>query len=128
DVAVEDPRRVGVGEAVAHLRARLDRRLVAEAAFAQRLAEGAARDELVRDVDVARVAREAVGAQAGGMAEMRGRRRLSLGPRCCLPLPGDDLARDLEPRPLVAGEPDRARPAAAQRLQRPVAVEYEIGG
>ena len=128
DVAVEDSGRVGVGEAVADLRARLDRRLVRETAFAQRLAERAARHELVGDVDMARVAREAVRAQAGRMPEMRGRRRLALGARRGLSLPGDDLEGDLEPRSLVAREPDRARPAAAQRPQRPVAVEDEIGG
>ena len=51
-VAVEDPGGVRVREAVADLRARLDRRVVRQLARAERLAERAARHELVRDVDV----------------------------------------------------------------------------
>ena len=59
DVAVEDPGRMRVREAVADLRAGLDRRVVRQLPVAQRLAEGVAGDELVGDVDVARVAPEA---------------------------------------------------------------------
>ena len=113
-------------EAVAHLRAGLDRRIVGQLACAQRLAVRAARDELVRDVDVPRVAAEPVRAQAGGMPQLRGRLRLALGPHGRLALPRDDLQRDIESCPLVAGEPDRARAAAAERPQGPVAVEDEL--
>ena len=127
DVTVEDPGRMGVGEPVAHLRARLDRRLVGQVAGAQSLAVGLSRHELVGDVDVTRVASEAVCAQAGGMPEVRRSRRLALGARGRLPLAGDDLERDVETRPLVAGEPDRAGAAAAEWAQGPVAVEDELG-
>jgi len=127
DVAVEDPRRMSVREAVAYLRARLDRRILRQLAGTQRLAIGTAGDELVGDVDVLRVAREAVCAQAGGMAEMCRCRGLAFGPCRRLALARDDLERDVEPRPLVAGEPDRARAAAAERPQWPVAVEHELG-
>ena len=48
--------------------------------------------------------------------------------RGALALAGDDLERDLEARPLVAGQPDRAGAAAAERLQGPVAVEDERCG
>ena len=51
---------------------------------------------------------------------------LALGPRRRLALARDDLERDVEARALVAGEPDRARAAAAERPQRPVAVEDEL--
>ena len=52
---------------------------------------------LVRDVDVARVARERVGAQAARVAEPRRRRGLALGARGRLALAGDDLQRDSSP-------------------------------
>ena len=61
------------------------------------------------------------------MAQMRGRRGLALGARGGLALARDDLERDVEPRLLVAGEPDRAGAAAAERAQRPVAAEHEPG-
>ena len=115
-----------VRKAVAHLRAGLDRLVVGQLSGAQRLAVRLARDELVRDVDVPRVAAEPVRAQAGGMAQLRGRLRLALGPHGRLALARDDLQRDVEARPLVAGEPHRARAAAAERPQGPVAVEDEL--
>src|SRR5204863_3973276 len=61
--------------------------------------------------------------QAAGMAQPCGSGRLALGPRRRLPFAGDDLQRDVEARPLVAGEPDRARPAAPEGPNRPVATE-----
>ena len=61
------------------------------------------------------------------MAQMRRGLGLALGARGRLPLARDDLERDVEPRLLVAGEPDRARAAAAERLQGPVAAEHELG-
>ncbi len=126
DVAMQDPGRMCMRKAVAHLRAGLDRVVVGQLSGAQRLAVRLARDELVRDVDVPRVAAEPVRAQAGGMAQVRGRLGLALGPHGRLALPRDDLQRDVEARPLVAGEPDRARAAAAERPQGPVAVEDEL--
>ena len=56
DVAMEDPGRMCVRKAVADLRAGLDRVVVGQLPGAQRLAVRLARDELVRDVDVPRVA------------------------------------------------------------------------
>src|SRR5262249_26638552 len=127
DVAVEDPRRMRVGEALAHLRARFDRHLVRQHPVAQRLAIRAAGDELVGDVDVSRIAPESVRAQARRMAQVGGGRRLPLGAQCRLALARDDLERHVESRPLVAGEPDRARAAAAEWAQWAVPVEYELG-
>src|SRR5262249_52400372 len=115
-----------VRKAVAHLRAGLDRGIVRQFAGAQGLAVRASRDEFVRDVDVTRVAAESPGTQAGGMAQLRGGRGLSLGPRSRPALAGDVLERAVEARPLVAGEPDRARAAATERTERPVAVQDEF--
>ena len=61
------------------------------------------------------------------MAQARRGLGLALGARSGLPLARDDLERDVELRLLVAGEPDRARAAAAERLERPVAAEHELG-
>ena len=94
---------------------------------AQRLAERLAGDELVRDVDVPRVVREAVRAEAGRMAQARRGLGLALGARRGFPFARDDLERDVEARLLVAGEPDRAGAAAAERPERPVAAEDELG-
>ena len=126
-VTVEDPRRVRVRQPVADLRARLDRGRVVQLVRAQRLAEGLAGNELVRDVDVARVVREAVRAQAGAVAQPGGGLGLALGARGGLPLARDDLQRDIEACLLVAGEPDRAGAATAERLEGPVAAEHELG-
>ena len=126
-VAVQDPGRVRVGKPFADLRARLDRRGVVQVAGAQRLAERLARDVLVGDVDVPRVAREGVGAQAARVAEAGGGGGLALGPRGGLALAGHDLEGDLEPGLLVAGEPDRPRSTAPERAQRAVSVEDEPG-
>ena len=112
------PARVRMREALADLCAGLDRVGVVELAGAQRLAERAARDELVGDVDVARIAGECVRAQAARVAQLRGRRGLALGARGGLALAGDDLQGDVEPRLLVAGEPHRPRAAAPERAQR----------
>ena len=60
------------------------------------------------------------------MAELRGGCSLALGAGRRLALTGDDLECDVEARLLVAGEPDRARAAAAERSQRAVAVEDEL--
>src|SRR2546428_297464 len=53
--------------------------------------------------------------------------RLALGPRAGLALARHDLERDVEPVPLVAGEPDRPGAPAPERAQRPVAPEDERG-
>ncbi len=61
------------------------------------------------------------------MAQAGGGLGLALGARSGLPFARHDLERDVELRLLVAGEPDRARSAAAERLERPVAAEHELG-
>jgi len=125
-VPVHDPARVRVGEPLEDLRARFDRLAVAQRTGAQRLPQGAPAHVLVGDVDVAGVAAEAVGAQAALVSKPRSGLGLALGPQRRLSLARDDLERDVEPRPLVAGEPDGARAAAPERPQRPVAVEDEL--
>ena len=124
-VAVDDAARVRVGEPVENLRCRLDRRFVVELAALERVPERAARDVLVGDVDVTVVAGERVGAQAGGVPELRGGGRLALGARAGGACAGDDLERHLAALALVERVPDRAHPAAAERAQGPVAAEYE---
>src|SRR5205807_2589524 len=123
DVPMQDPGRVSVSEAFADLRARLDRGVLGHVAVAKHLTERAPWDELVRDVDVPRVAPEGVCAETRGMAQLCGGLRLTLGPRSRLALARDDLERDVESRLLVAREPDRAGASATQRAQGPVAVE-----
>ena len=100
-------------------------RFVVELAALERVAERAAGDVLVGDVDVALVARERVGAQAGRVLELGGGGRLALRARAGGAGAGDDLERDLAVLALVEGVPDRAHPAAAERPQRPVAAEHE---
>jgi len=51
---------------------------------------------------------------------------LPLGARCRLALARDDLQRNLDPRGLVAREPDGPRAAASERLQRAVSTEHEL--
>ena len=125
DVPVQDSGPVCMGEAVADLRAGLDRGAIVELTGAERLPERATRHEFVRDVDVAGIPRERVGAEAARMAQLRGRLGFPLGACGGLPLAGDDLEGDLEPRLLVPHEPDRPRAAAAERAQRPVPAEHE---
>ena len=82
---------------------------VLQLAGSQRLAEGPAGDVLVGDVDMPRVAREGVGAQAARVAQAGRRRSLALRAGGRLPLPRDDLQRDVQPRLLVPREPDGPR-------------------
>src|SRR5581483_6613464 len=124
-VAVDDPVRVRVREALEDLRGRLDRLLVVEPALAERVAKGAAGEVLVGDVDVPLVAGERVRAHAGGVPEVRGGGRLALGARAGGAGPRDDLQRDVAVALLVARVPDGAHPAAAERAQGPVADEHE---
>jgi hypothetical protein len=125
DVAVDDPAPVRVRERVEHLRRRLDRVGVIDFAGAQRLAERAPADVLVRDVDVLRVAAARECAQAAAVVQLRHRLRLAARAGAGLPLPRDDLDRHLAPGPHVLGEPDRAGAAAPERAQGPVAPEEE---
>jgi hypothetical protein len=116
-----------VREPVADLGAGLNRARVVQLAGAQRLTKGLTRNELVRDVDVARVAGERVRAEAARVAEACGGCGLAFGPRSGLALPSNDLESDVEPCLLVTGEPDRPRSAAPQGAQRAVSVEDEPG-
>ena len=123
---MDDPEAVRVREPVEDLGGGLDCLAVAQLAAAHRVAQRAAADVLVRDVDVAGVGAEAVRAQAALVPEPRGRFRLTLCAVCRLSLAWDDLERHVEPVALVAREPDRAGAAAAERAQRAVAVEHEL--
>ena len=79
DVAVDDPAAVGVRERLGDLGGDLDRVAVVELAAAQRLAQRAARDVLVGDVDVRRVAREREDPLAALVAQRGGGAGLALG-------------------------------------------------
>ncbi len=126
DVAVHDPACMRVRERLGDLGGHLDRGAVVELAGAHRLAQGAARDVLVGDVDVGRIARQREDPLAAGVAERRGGAGLALGPMAALSLAGDDLQGDVEAAPLVAREPDMAHSAGAEGLDRPVAAQEEL--
>src|SRR5215217_7286439 len=128
DVAVDDSLPVRVGEAFEDLRGRLDRAGVRQLSVPSRLAHGRAGDVLVRDVDVAPVARLRVDPLAARMAELRGRACLALGARAGFPLARDDLERDVEAVALVACEPDRAGASASEWPDRPVTTEDQLAG
>ena len=123
---MHDPACVGVRERLGDLAGHLDRGAVVELAGAQRLAQRAAGDVLVGDVDVGRIARQREDPLAARVAERGGGARLALGPMTALSLAGDDLQGDVEAAPLVAREPDMAHSAGAERLDRPVAAQEEL--
>ena len=125
-VAVDDSRAVRMGEGIEELGGDLDRLLVGELPSPEHLAESPARHVLVGDVDVARVVSDVVGAHAPLVPQPLRGERLALGAGGSLPLAGDDLERDVEPRLLVAGEPDRAVSSAAEGADRAVAPEDEL--
>jgi hypothetical protein len=75
---------------------------------------------------VLRVAAEAVGTLAAWVAQASGRLGLALRPRSRLAFARDDLERDVEAGPLVAGQPDRPGAAAAERPQGSVPPEDEL--
>ena len=126
DVAVDDPLAMGVRERLEHLRRRLDGRRVVELAGGHRLAQRAAGDVLVGDVDVARVARERVDPLAAWVPERGGGARLAVGALGDPALAGDHLQGDVEAVLLVAREPDVPHSAGAERPQRPVAAEDQL--
>ena len=123
---MDDAACVRVRERVEDLDRRLDRRRVVELAGAHRLAERAARNVLVRDVHVLRVAPEPVGALTAGMTQARRRLGLALRTRRGLSLARNDLERDVQAGLLVARQPDRPRAAAAERSERAVPPEDEL--
>jgi hypothetical protein len=128
DVPMDDPVGMGVRQALEDLRRNLDCSTVAQLEGPEAVAHRPAGYVLVRNVDVAVVAGVRVRAQASAMAQSRGGLGLPLGTRPGLALTRDDLQRDVEAVCLVAGKPDRARAAAAERLQGPVAAEHELAG
>ena len=105
---------------------RLDRFPVVELARAHRLAQRAARDVLVRDVDMRLVAGQREDPLAVLVPKRGCRARLALGPVAGLSLASDDLQCDIEPALLVAGEPHLTHPAGAEGSQRPVPAEEEV--
>ncbi len=125
DVAMDDPAAMGVGQPVEHLGGDLDGRRVVQPVRPERLAQRAAANVLVRDVDVPGVPAEVVGPHAALVAQARRGLHLACGARRALALAGDDLQRDVEAGPLVAREPHRARAPATERLQGSIAVEDE---
>ena len=126
DVAVDDSVCMGVRERLADLRGDLEGGRVVDRAFPKRLPQRSTRHVLVGDVDVAGVPRKGVCPLAAWMAEARSRRGLSLGAGGRFPLPRHDLERHLDAGRLVAGEPNRAVAAAAERLQGTVPAENEF--
>jgi hypothetical protein len=125
DVAVDDSAPMRVREPIEHLGGDLDRPRVVDLLRAQNLAQRPAPHVLVGDVDMARVAAEVVGADAAFVAEPGRCLHLARRARCPLSLTWNDLERDLEPRLLVPGEPDRSRAPATERLEGSIAVENE---
>ena len=107
-VAVDDPAPVCMCEAVEDLCRRLDRLAVTQVAGAHRLAQRAAADVLVGDVDVTGIRAEAIRAQAALVPQAGRRLGLALGAIRRLSLARNDLQGDLEPGALVACKPDRA--------------------
>jgi hypothetical protein len=104
-VAMDDPAAMGVRERVEHLRSGFDGSAVVELARRERLAERAAGDVLVGDVDMPRVARERVDALAARMAERGGGAGLTLGALGDPAFPDHHLQRDVQAVALVAREP-----------------------
>ena len=125
-VAVHDPVAVCVRERFENLSRDLDGVTVGHPPGTQQLAQRAAGHVLVGDIHMTVVTGEVVGADAALVPQSR--RGLHLAHRACGPLPlaGDDLQRDFEARALVAGQPDRARAAAPEWTEGPVALEDEL--
>jgi hypothetical protein len=123
---MDDPAAVRMRQPVEDLGRGLDRACIRQLAGAHRVAQRAAADVFVGDVDVARVGAEAVRAEAALVPQPGRRLRLALGAMPGLPFAWDDLQRHVEAGLLVAREPDRARCAAAQRPQRAIPVEDEL--
>ena len=125
DVAMDDSPPMRVREPVEHLRGDLDCGGVVDVIGAEHLAQGAAADVFVRDVDMAAVAAEVVRPHAALVTQTGGGLHLTGRSRRALPLARHDLQRDVEACLLVARQPDRARAAASERLERAIPVEDE---
>jgi hypothetical protein len=127
-VAMDDPVRMRMAQALENLRADLDRARVGEIAAADAVTQRLARNVLVGDVDVPFVAVERVGAEAPRVAQPCSRLGLAFSAGASLAFARDDLQRDVETIGLIAREPDRARAAAPERPQGPVPAEDELTG
>ncbi len=125
-VAVHDPPAVSVRKGFGDLRSHLDGPGVVERSAADRLAQRAPRDVLVGDVDVCRIASERDDPLTAWVAQRRSCARLSFCPVTRLAFTRHDLQRDVEPAPLVPGQPDVAHPAGAKRPDRSVPAEEEL--
>ena len=113
-VAMDDSGPVRVREGVEHLRGSGDGVGIGERSCANRVAHGAARDVLVRDVDVAGVVTDVVRADAAVVTEPARSHGLALGAGRRLSLARDDLQRDVE---AVAARRARARPTRSRRFR-----------
>jgi len=113
-------------ERLGDLRGDLDGALIVERAAADRFAQRAARDVLVGDVDVRRIAGQGDDPLAPGVAQRGCGARLALGAMTGLPLAWDDLQGDVEAALLVARQPHMAHPARAERANRAIPAEEEL--
>ena len=127
DVAMDDPLAVRVCQRVEDLRGRLDRFCIVQLVGVERVPQRSSRHVLVGDVDVARIARQRIDPLAAGMAERGSSTRLPFGPFGDPALPHDHLQRDVEPCPFVPREPHMAHPTRAERPERAVSSEYQVG-
>src|SRR5262249_60483902 len=84
-------------------------------------------DVLVGDVDVRGIPSEGEDPLTALVPQGRRRPRLALGPVALLAVARNNLQRDVEAAPLVARQPDMAHPAGAERPDRAVAMEEEVG-
>ena len=128
DVAMDDPTAVRVGESLCDLCAHLERAPVVELSAANRLPQRAARNVLVGDVDVRRVAGERNDPLAAAVPQGGGRTGFALGAMPRFSLAGADLQRDVEAALVVAGPPHVPHPAGAERPNRPVPAQEEVVG
>jgi hypothetical protein len=126
DVTVHDALRVRVAERLEHLRGGLHGSRRVELPAPERVPQGRARDVGIGHIDVALVAGERERPQAARMPKPRPSLDLALHAGAGLALERDHFERDVSSRLLVANEPNRARAAAPERPERPVAPEHEV--
>ena len=118
---------VRVRERVQQLGGGLHRMRVLQQAGPHGVAQRAAGNVLVRDVDVVIVAVDGVDAGAVPMAEPLDGDGFPFRPRSGLPLTWHHLQRDVASGDLVPGQPDRPRSAATERPESAIAPEDQVG-
>ena len=128
DVAMDDSGAVRMREGVEHLRSDLDGVCFRQRTRSESLSNRAARDVLVRDVDVACVMAYVVRPHAAIVPEAARGKSLALGPCSRFPFSRDDLERDIQTVAFVEREPDRAGAATPERAHRAVTAENELLG